>query len=209
MKRVLLIISIAILTLTVKAQRKTMFGITGGVNLSNITSENYLESNRKTGFYLGILTEIPITNKFSIQSELLYATYGADVSIRVPGPGPMEVEYSLDYIQIPVLGKIYIYRNLSIEIGPLLNFLVREEGYRPGAPDIVDENGNFIRNQTDIDPNGSRFELSGLVGVSYKLNNKWIVSARFTKGLSNAFNSPSDLDDAKNDAFQFGMGINF
>lgn len=209
MKRILLIISIAILTQTLEAQQKTTLGITGGVNFSNITSENYVESNRKIGFYLGLLTEIPLTNKFSIQSELLYATYGADVAVRVPGPGPMEVEYSLDYIQVPVLGKIYIYRNLSIEIGPAFNFLVREKGYRPGAPDIVDENGNFIRNQTDIDPDGSRFELSGLVGVSYKLNKKWVVSARFTKGLSNAFDSPSGLDGEKNDAFQFGMGFNF
>ena len=178
--------------------------------MSNITSENYVESNRKTGFYIGFRTEISLTNKISIQSEFLYATYGANVFVKVAGHGPMEVEYSLDYIQIPVSGKIYIYRNLSIEIGPAFNFLVREKGYRPGAPDIVDENGDVIRNQTDTDPDGSRFELSGLVGVSYKLHKKWVVSARFTKGFSNAFNSPpSGLDGDKNDAFQFGMGFNF
>lgn len=204
MKKALLIIVIAIFTHTVYAQKKTVLGITGGVNFSNLTSEEYEETNRKAGFYLGVQTEFLLTNKFSIQSELLYATYGADVSEKSI-PRPTEIEYSLDYIQIPVLGKFYIYPNLSIEIGPSVNFLVREKGYRPGSPDIVDENGDFVRSQTDIDPYGSKIELNGLVGASYKFNNKWVVSARFTKGLTNAFNPITYVDKAKNDAFQFGM----
>ena len=93
MKRILLIISIAILTLTVKAQKKTDLGITGGINFSNITSEEIVESNRKTGFHLGVKTEIPLSEKFSIQPEILYATYGADVSIRAI-PRPMEVKFT-------------------------------------------------------------------------------------------------------------------
>ena len=73
----------------------------------------------------------------------------------------------------------------------------------------MDENGNFIRSQKDIDPYVSRIELSGVVGVSYEINNTWVASAGFTKGLSNAFNNPNDLYKAKNDAFRFGMGYIF
>ena len=208
MKKLLFIISIAILALTVKAQKKTTLGINGGVNFSNLTSENYAESNRKVGFYIGILTEIPLTNKFSIQSELLYAAYGADVIVWTV-PRLSEIEYSLDYIQIPIAGKLDIYRGLSIEIGPSFNFLVREKGYRPGSMNIVDGNGNIIKNQKDIDPHGSSFELSGLVGVSYKLNKSWVVSARYTQGLSNAFDPDSRREDAKNNAFRFGLGYIF
>jgi hypothetical protein len=208
MKKILLLLSIIILALSVKAQKKTILGITGGANFSTLTSKEWKESDRKVGFYLGILTDIPLTNKFSIQSELLYATYGADVIVWTV-PRLSEIEYSFDYIQIPIAGKLDIYRGLSIEIGPSFNFLVREKGYRPGSMNIVDGDGNIIRNQKDIDPYGSNFELSGLVGVSYKLNKSWVVSARYTQGLSNAFDPDSGQEDAKNNAFRFGLGYIF
>ena len=210
MKKTILIISIILLTITtIKAQKNILLGIKGGYNLSNITSEYYAENNRKTGFYLGVLTEIPLGTKFSIQSEILYATYGADVFIINYGGGPTETEFSLDYLQIPVLGKFYIFKNLSIEIGPSFNFLVNDRGYRPGLSNVVDRNGNII-NQKGIDPYGSNFELSGLVGISYKLSKTLLGSARFTKGLSNAFNPPSrTLGKEKNNAFQFGIGFIF
>jgi len=208
MKKILIILSIVILALPVEAQRKTVLGITGGANFSSLSSKEWKESDRKVGFYLGILADIPLTNKISIQSELLYATYGADVIVWT-APRLSEIEYSFDYIQIPIVGKLEIYRGLSIEIGPAFNFLVREKGYRPGSMNIVDEDGNIIRNQKDIDPHGSKFEFSGLVGVSYKLSKSWVVSARYTQGLTNAFNSQSSWDDAKNNAFRFGLGFIF
>jgi len=207
-KKFLLIFSIIILALSVEAQKKTTLGITGGANFSTLTSKEWKENDRKVGFYLGILTDIPLTNKFSIQSELLYATYGADVIVWTV-PRLSEIEYSFDYIQIPIVGKLNIYRGLSIEIGPSFNFLVREKGYRPGSTNIVDGDGNIIRNQKDIDPHGSKFELSGVVGVSYELSKSWVVSARYTQGLSNAFNSHSSWEDAKNNAFRFGLGYIF
>lgn len=208
MKKILLLLSIIILALSVKAQKKTLLGITGGANFSTLTSKEWKESDRKVGFYLGILTDIPLTNKLSIQSELLYATYAADVIVWTV-PRLSEIEYSFDYIQIPIAVKLDIYRGLSIEIGPSLNFLVREKGYRPGSMNIVDGDGNIIRNQKDIDPHGSKFEFSGLVGISYKLHKSWIVSARYIQGLSNPFNSHSHWEDAKNNAFRFGLGYIF
>jgi len=198
---------IVILALPVKAQNKTTFGITGGANFSTLTSKEWKESDRKVGFYIGILTDIPLTNKFSIQPELLYATYGSDVIVWTV-PRLTKIEYSFDYIQIPIAGKLDIYRGLSIEIGPSFNFLVREKGYRPWSTNVVDIDGNII-NQKDIDPHGSKFEFSGLVGISYKLNKSWVASARYIQGLSNPFNSQSRWENAKNNAFRIGLDIYF
>jgi len=210
MKKTLLIISFTILTITaVKSQEKIQFGLKGGANFSNIISKYYWKSNTKSGFYVGLLTEISLGNKFSIQSEILYATYGGDVFPTVYGGNPTKNEIDLDYIQIPVLAKIYIIKNLSIEIGPSFNFLVNEKGYRPDLGDLYDSNGNFLRSQKYIDPDGSNFEWSALVGVSYKLSKILSGSLRYTQGLSNAFNVPNSDLKAKNNAFQLGVDFIF
>lgn len=207
MKKILLILSIVILAFSVKAQHKGVLGITGGANSSSLTSKEWKESCRKAGFYLGILTNAQITNKFSIQSELLYASYGSDVIVWTL-PRLSKEEYSFDYVQIPVAGKLDLFRGLSIEMGPSFSFLLREKGYRPWSTNVVDVNGNFI-NQKDIDPHGSRFEFGGMLGVSYGLNKSWVVSARYIQGLSNPFNSQSSWENAKNNAFRFGLGYLF
>lgn len=207
MKKLLLFLSIVILAFSVKAQHKAVLGITSGANFSSLTSKEWKESYRKAGFYLGILTNAQITNKFLIQSELLYASYGSDVIVWTL-PRLSKIDYSFDYVQIPIAGRLDIYRGLYIELGPSFNFLVREKGYRPWSTNVVDIDGNFI-NQKDIDPHGSKFEFGGLVGVSYELNKSWVVSARYIQGLSNPFNSQSHWENAKNNAFQFGLAYIF
>lgn len=207
MKKILLSLSIIILAFSVKAQYNAVLGITGGANFSSLTSKEWKESYRKAGFYFGILTNAQITNKFSIQSELLYARYRSDVIVWTL-PRLSKIEYSFDYIQIPIAGKFDIFRGLSIEMGPSFSFLVREEGYRPWSTNVVDVNGNLI-NQKDIDPHGRMFEFGGLVGVSYELNKSWLVSARYIQGLSDPFNSQSSWENAKNNAFRFGLGYIF
>lgn len=205
MKRICIPIAIAVLSVTAKAQITVTPGIKAGVNLSSMTSKDYSESYRKPGFVTGILSEISLSEKFSIQSELLYATYGAEVYKKVIGGGPVDTYYSLHYILFPIAAKFYINQSISIEIGPSFNLLVRDKCYRPGLPDLYDADGNFLRSQSDVDPGGSRFEFSGIVGVTYRLCNSWAVSVRYTQGLSGAFNFDGYRPDEKNNAFQFGM----
>lgn len=210
MKKILLIISLTILTITVvESQEKVQLGLKGGINFSNITSKSYSESNRNFGFYVGLLTEIPLHNKFSIQPEILFAIYGAEVFPKVVGESPTKTEIDLDYIQIPVIAKFYIINKLSIEIGPSFNFLINEKGNRLDLPDIVDSNGNFVRSQKYMNPYGSNFEWSAILGVSYKISKILSGSLRYTQGLSNAFTPPNYDLKAKNNSFQLGVGYLF
>lgn len=209
MKKTIFLIFIAALTVSTRAQISAKLGIKAGVNLSGMTSEHYSENYRKPGFYTGILSEISVSQKFSIQSELLYATYGAEVYQMVIGGGSVDTYYSLDYIQFPMAAKFYINQSLSIEIGPSFNLLVRDKCYRPDLPDVYDSDGNFLRSQSDVDPSGSRFEFSGIVGVTSKLCSSWAVSVRFTQGLSSAFNYNGYRPDDKNNAFQVGLEYSF
>lgn len=110
---------------------------------------------------------------------------------------------------IPLPARFFVTRDLSIDIGPSVNLLVRDKCYRPGLPDIVDSDGNFLRSQSDIDPGGSRFELSAMVGITYRLCNSWAAGLRYTRGLTPAFNAPGGIIPEKNNAFQLGLAYFF
>ena len=160
----------------------------------------------KTGINIGLLKEISLSDKFSIQTEILYSTQGVKTEVHIdaiayPGPGPIfqssteKGKYIFNYIQIPILAKVYLTKNLSLEIGPSFNFLTKSER--------ISESQTF-RNI------GKDFEFSGVLGLSYKINKTIFVSSRFYKGFSNAFYyDPPHFENAKNYVFQFDIGFLF
>lgn len=203
-----MILAIVFLAFSVRAQMKPVWGVAGGLNLSGISAENYVESHRKLGAYLGLWSEFPISSTFWLQTELLYATYGGNVTIQAV-PSSIDVEYDMDYLMLPVVGKYDMHRNFYLEFGASVNLLVRKKGYRPGAPDIVDEDGNFVRSQSEIDPDVNRFEVCALAGLSYKINQKWTLRFRYTRAVSRSFIYSGDYSVPRNDAFQLGVGYTF
>ena len=205
MKKTLLIISLTIFTLTiVNAQKKINFGVKGGINFSNMTSDYFAESESKTGFHIGLVAEIPIVNKFSIQPEILYSEQGTNASEMMLGGGPIKYEYKLDYLQVPILAKLNVYKNLSIELGPSFNFLTYDKKIRRSdLPDIIVGN-ETIPQEKYFDANGNSFEFSGIIGISYKFIGGFFGNARYIQGMSDAIDS-----GVKNNSFQIGVGYFF
>lgn len=202
MKKTLLIISLTILTITtVKSQEKIQFGLLGGVNFTSMTSNDLLiKEEFKTGFQIGVLIEIPFGEKFSLQPEILYSTQGVKGIVPLnyvpypgaPAPEPVFGEYKLDYIKIPVLAKIYLIKNFSLEIGPSFNFLINDE-----------LKYNSIK-QNDLAKN---FEFGGVIGLSYKVKTRFIANAKYFNGFSDI--SKSDFKEPKNYGFSIGIGYLF
>ena len=108
-------------------------------------------------------------------------------------PPPISGDFKLDYIQIPVLAKIYLAKKFSLELGPSFNFLVKDE-----------ENYGTV-SRSDI---GSNFEFIGILGLSYKFKSKLFGSIRYVNGFTVALDESYD-EDAKNIGFQLGVGYMF
>ena len=192
MKNFILIFSFIIFTgSTVKAQEFVHFGAKGGLNLTNINSDNFSETKSRTGFHLGLIAEIPFGNRFSLQPEVIYSTHGTEADVLMYGSGPRPTEYNLDYIQVPVLAKIFLTESLSIEAGPSFNFLVNEK--------IDGEEADF----------GSNFEFGGALGAFYKFGGRFFGSARYTYGFTNAFDKENYDENVHNNGFQLGIGFLF
>ncbi|MCG9972032.1 porin family protein [Christiangramia crocea] len=197
MKKTFLLVAIAIfgLSASTNAQEYWNFGIKGGANFTNMSSDGFEDNNSRTGFHLGLLAEIPVSDRFSIQPEALYSTQGFEVETS-----NYTDEYKLDYIQVPLIAKIYLIDGLAVEAGPSFNFLVNEEyEYESGLLDI--------ENDSEL---ASSFEFGGALGLSYKFNNGFFLSGRYTKGFTNVYDSDDFDDDAiKNNGFQVGLGLQF
>ena len=200
MKKIILIIAFAFLLIpTAQSQEKIQFGIKGGVNFTTMTSNDYLNDEKyKTGLYLGATVEIPLGKKFSIQPEILYSKQGVkgNVFLYYVNPGeplpPAAALHQLDYLKIPILVKLYLVKNLSIEIGPSFNFLVN------------DKFTYLSSTQTNL---AEKFELGGVVGLSYKVKSNFVVNANYLNGFSNVLKSP--FENSKSYGFSVGVGYLF
>jgi hypothetical protein len=103
------------------------FGVKGGVNFATVNGDGFDSPDSRTSFHVGALAEFPLAEMFSVQVEALYSGQGFEYNYNVPFAGEQKLEYQLDYINVPVLAKVYLFKGFSIEAGPQFGFLVNEE----------------------------------------------------------------------------------
>ncbi|MGY0392281.1 porin family protein [Bizionia sp. KMM 8389] len=212
MKKVILLAAMAVFTATsIQAQsdsKTVMFGAKGGVNFTTITSDDVKDPKSRTSFNVGVLAEIPITERLSIQPEVMYSGQGFDVE-EIDQDNVFDtdenIEYQLDYIQVPVLVKVYLIEGLSVEAGPQFGFKVHEElDFQPNSDggDIeIDKDESYIKD----------FDTGLALGAAYKFDNGIFVNGRYTFGLTNIFKDDTVFEnvDAKNSLWQVGVGFMF
>lgn len=172
------------------------FGVKGGVNFATITGNDFDSPDSRTSFHVGALAEFPIAEIFSVQVEALYSGQGfeSDIDGSIFG-GDGKAEYQLDYINVPVLAKLYVTRGLSFEVGPQFSFKVNEEI-------DFDANGN----NGDIDLNEAKdFEFGVAAGLTFQTDMGLFATGRYNYGLTEIIEDT----DAKNSVFQIGIGYKF
>ena len=195
MKKSIVFIAMLLMgTVYTTAQEYVMFGVKGGVNFSSVTGDafsDFEDESARTAFHLGLLAEIPISDRFSIQPEVLYSAQGYDV-VRIEDEE--DVERRFDYISVPVMAKLYLIDGFALEAGPQFSYLVENElGMGDDGIDLSDDYLN-------------KFDFSVGLGASWKLSN-FFVYGRYNVGLTEIY----DIDgaDAKNGVIQLGVGFLF
>ncbi|MDB2463024.1 PorT family protein [Algibacter sp.] len=160
------------------------FGAKLGINFSSIYGDNAEDLETITSIVnFGIVAEMPINEKFSFQPELMYSIQGYSIGEDI---------VALNYLNLPLLGKYYITKGLSLEAGPQIGFLLsaKDEG-------------------TDVKDNFKTIDLGANLGLAYKLNNGLNFGARYNLGLSNINNIDGVPDSYKNGVFQITVGYQF
>lgn len=180
-------------------------GAKGGMNISNFSGDDFGDDvESRTSFHLGLVMEVPLSERFSLQPEVLYSGQGFTIeSFDQDNVFDTDdnIEYQLDYIQLPVILKAYLIGGLSVEAGPSFNFKVNEEiDYQPAddSGDVpIDEEFSNIKT----------FDLGLAAGLSYKIGGHFFLSGRYNYGFTKIFKD-SDAD-VRNSVWQFGAGFMF
>tara|TARA_R110000868_G_scaffold21640_5_gene89727 strand:- start:294 stop:881 length:588 start_codon:yes stop_codon:yes gene_type:complete len=171
---------------------KFQLGVKGGANFATVVGDDFDSPDRRTSFYAGLVVEAPITEKFSLQPEVFYSGQGFDLNENNDG---VDAQYQLDYIQVPVLLKVYLFDGLNIHAGPQLGFKVNEEIDFEPTSDGGDFNTDSVK---DFD-----FQLTS--GIEYKFAESFFVQARYTYGFSEVIEDA----DVHNSYFSAGVGFMF
>ena len=199
MKKLVLTTVLAIFTV-VSLSAQTSFGVKAGVNFSSINGDEADSFDGRTGFHVGGVVDISVSDNFSVQPEVLYSAQGADYSDEM-----YSGSYKLDYLNVPVMAKFRVGEGFNVEVGPQFGFLL-------SAKDEYDSSGGDS-GEDDVKDYTKSVDFSANVGLNYKLESGLNFGARYTIGLSelNDFGDMSEYMDVKwkNNAFQVYLGFFF
>ncbi|MBC2845101.1 porin family protein [Winogradskyella flava] len=186
MKKLFLVTVIAVLGLSNVNAQDIKIGAKAGLNYAFITGDNANDLDPITNFHFGVMSEIKLSDKFSLQPELIYSGQGADTNTASEG------SISLNYLNIPLIGKYYVTKRLSLEAGPQIGVLLSTKGGTIDYKELlkpVDYGVNF--------------------GVGYKLDNGLNFTARYNLGLSDINDVDGFPDKNSNGVFQLSVGYFF
>lgn len=174
MKKAVFFVLFIFINLTTHAQAWTdnfQIGVRGGLNFATVTGDDFDSPDSRTSFYAGLIAEAPLSDRVSLQPEVFYSGQGFDITDE---PNEIDAQFQLDYIQVPVLLKLYLIDGLNIQAGPQFGFKINEEiDFEP-----AEDSGDF-----DTDAIND-FDLQLSAGAEYKLGKSFFVQARYTYGLS-------------------------
>lgn len=209
-----------LLSLFAYSQNNISYGLKAGINFTyaNGDAEDIFFIDNVEGrvsFHAGIISEVSLSERFSIQPELVYSQVGAKYYYDPAAINGQEIksDLNLDYITLPLLAKYYVYKRLSIEIGPQLGYILSAKIKNEGSTDVI-TSGNLeidINQTIDIKGDINNFDLGLVFGAGYELDTSLLFQARLVLGLSEIpkNNSNQTLNDFRNIVFQISLGYKF
>ena len=138
------------------------FGFKGGVNFSNLYTNDVDDNNVLTGFNAGIFAKLALSESLAIQPELLYTTKGAELKYNnafVNGTST----FRLNYIEVPVLLVVNLTSNFNIHAGPYFSYLIDGKANNDAQGTLFDIENN-LKNE-----DYNKFDAGLSVGVGYDI----------------------------------------
>lgn len=182
------------------AQNFGRAGIKGGINVSNLYVDNATDENARLGFNLGVYGQLFSTDAFALQPELLYSTKGSKVVYG--GPFNQEIQYNLNYIDLPVLAVIKIGESAEIHLGGYASYLLDAN---------ISYKGDLVNGVDQIDKDNLKSYDYGLVGGMGINFGSIQVGARYNYGLVTLADSDAArtwIGNSKNSNAQLFVAFN-
>ncbi|HCW07407.1 MAG TPA: hypothetical protein DGG95_08600 [Cytophagales bacterium] len=161
-----------------QAQLQLDAGVKGGFNYSRINSTSAVAFNPGfySGYHAGIYAMFKIDN-FAIQPEIVYSAQGQTYQYRTFD----NYNTVLNYLNIPIVFKVYVVEGLNIQAGPQFGFLMssKDEVITTGV-----SSSPMVSSQSINDYIKSH-DASVILGLGYDFPFGLNVTARYNIGASN------------------------
>jgi len=154
------------------------FGVKGGLNSFTVTNSTGAKS--KIGFQLGGFAEFKVSDKFSVQPELMYTAQGTKNDVAT---------LNLNYINIPVIAKYFVTEDISIQAGPQIGFLMSAK-----------------YDGTDVKDSFKSMDYGLNLGAGYNLNENMSLDLRYYIGLAQL---QKDLATGESASHNAGLLLSF
>ena len=198
MKIKFLVLSLVSIVGLASAQVQFSAGLKAGPNFAKLNMEQSPANNFKnrTGFHGGAFMLIKIS-KVGIQPEILFSKQGSRFSFNTGN-----YSSNFDYINIPVIVKLYTVAGINLQLGPQISFLANA-----GGKTVQTVNGvsSAITASKDL---YKKSDFGAAFGVGWDLPLGIMVEGRYNLGLSKIQDNPN-LDATKNQVFQVSLGYKF
>jgi len=180
----LLLIALLLSVGAAMAQAQFAVGIKGGLNFAKFDASDFDGSiKNKTGFHGGAFALIKLS-KIGIQPELIFSQQGSKFRFSTD-----DLEGNFNYINIPVILKLYTVAGINLQVGPQFGFLSKAE-----------INGENMKDSFK----GSDLSLG--IGAGWDLPFGLTIDARYNLGLSKIDDNDPNYEAVKNQVIQVSLG---
>lgn len=175
------------------------FGIKAGVNVADWEGETMqsvqdlvemtngsVSQQMRTGFHVGGFVAIPVAPGFEIEPGLLYSQKGTVLTGKIPMEqldflnANVTITNKAEYIDLPVLAKVYIGEGFHIFAGPQVSYLVSNK--------VKTEAGalgfNALNQEFDIKSSLREVDMAVTGGLGYRFASGFNISAGYDYGLN-------------------------
>jgi len=217
MKKTVLIVLACVIALQINAQinEPGKFYITPkvGYNMANITLLDKYGADPRHAIHAGISAEYALNEMVSIEPGIFYSLQGSTVKI-----GNVKFGLNSDYLNIPVLCKVYVANGFNVFAGPQFGYLTRSRFKVKTGINLIDDILNIVSNNIDLTKYQKNLDVAIVAGLGYQLANGFNMSASYHFGMikvpdfgdfqwgdeTYTFNP-----DAKNRVLQVSIGYRF
>lgn len=172
------------------AQSELTFGVKGGANFTGFHTGSSTFTS-EFGINIGGIAEYPISDRFSVQAELLFNQKAGGYSIKDNSNFFLgNVDLKLGYIDIPILAKVYLGNKFSFEVGPQIGFNISEKTEFNGA---------------EVESEVKTLDTAIVGGFGYQFDQGLFIQARYAYGLSEILEN----ERYKNSVISLSLGYKF
>lgn len=180
-----------------------------------------IKSKYQTGFLGGVDVEYRMTEQVGVSLGAYYARQGfrwpsyqdeTKTEEKTVLTGCNNQHVGFDYVQVPLLVKGYVTRQLAMMVGVQVGFVCGDGQFKADNSRVeIDKDGKVILDNTETVKGtwpSKKVDVSIPIGVSYEYLNV-ILDARYNLGLSKMDKVDAVSDQCKTNAFTFSVGYRF